>query len=343
MKITREGQVFFPYEPCRDREGALLSLLEGTLPPEAEKELMEHVEHCPGCSSYLKLQEKVDDAFRSCFSPAPGPAAAPASVEMPKKLKVRLSEVRRDKLARWMFELGRVILFQQQEAVDTIHPGGPLVPADECFRKLGNICRISLTDPYLETAGLSGEFVKDSVAFVDSLMRSPSGLLKVENTKEALDRALAVIPDFVPAVKFLGNYHYHVKDFKTCFADYERGLNLVTEKEEKRACYRLLGVASSCRGNYDRVFYYANLAFEIRDSYEIEFDRFVNYCRIGNNIHASECIERMSRKLISKLPTLVDSYAFAVIKKWFIRYDRQLHWRFRNSDNILKAIEFIKR
>ena len=251
MKITREGQVFFPYEPCREREDALLSLLNGTLPAEAERELMEHVEHCPGCSSYLGLQEKVDDAFRACFSPAG--AAVPASLEMPKKLKVKLTEVRRDKLARWLFELGRVILFQQQEAVDTIHPGGPPIPADLCFRRLVTICRTSLEDPYLEAAGLSGDFVKDSLAFVESLRGSPSSLLEVEKTKEALDRALAVIPDFVPAVKFLGNYHYHVKDFKACFSEYERGLNLVTEKEEKRTFYRLLGIASSWRKNFEKV------------------------------------------------------------------------------------------
>ncbi len=315
MKITREGQVYLPDDPCREREKDIFALLHGEIPEEKEKDLLSHLETCAGCKSLLELHEMIDDGLRFYFQSR----TLPPPAELPKKIRLMLSEVRRDQLARWMCDLGRSILYQQTRAVDRIQPWGELLSIGSCVKAIENICRFTLEDQFLKETELQSSLVADCYEFARNLTESPENLFNVNNSKAALDRSLAINPDSMHSVKLLGDYYYLTKDYQSAVNEFKRAVRITNDISEKNSFYLLLCSTMTTQRKYEEAIAFAEKACGICDDYRVDFLRFINYCCMNDNNRAREYIIRMDSRIEATPKCGLNPEAIALISKWFAR------------------------
>jgi tetratricopeptide (TPR) repeat protein len=343
MKVTTEGKAVFPTEPCLGREKMIVAAINGDLAAPEERAILDHVEHCPGCSSFLRLQEKIDDEFRSCFVTLTGRETIDEA--LPERLRIVLGNERKRNLGMWLYNLGRAILFQQPEAVDTIHPVESLIPVDMCYKKLGMFFDVSLKDPLLERTGLTHDLARDCSEFVDRMQASPKELFRVRNAKEAFDRSLAVLPDFVPAVKSIGNYYFIRKDFQSCLCEYNSALSLVSDRFAMWELTVALSAASNNLNDFANAYNYLDRAVEIQESPHIDFHRFVNDVWTRQIDRACASLIRMDRRIVAQSPSSRDHLFIALVAKMFKRKEQFFRETFRTNSKMCrlftKYIEFV--
>ncbi len=331
MRVTREGEVFLPHDPCGDRVETIFAMIHGDLSTPEEKALLAHVEHCPGCASFLELHELIDDEFQSYFSAQK--IATP--IKIPKSVGIQLSLTRKKNLAMWLHELGRAIFFQQPEAVDTFHPGKPPYHPEQCLRAIENVSASALEDPFLREVGISTELVTDCRVFLHDLGMSQERLLYIGNTKEVLDRSLAIEPESVSVLKSLGAYLRFTKDYTLAAHVLGEALRFTRSSEDKRSVSARLALLSQLSGDFSTSFQYLETARKIRYDFSIDFIDFMNYVDLREVDCARESISLMDNKIKTGMLSDDDQISLSLISKWFIRRSDAIAALVSNDSHIL--------
>ncbi len=335
MKITREGEVFLPHDPCRDRVENILALIHGDLSTPEEKVLLAHVEHCPGCASFLELNELVDDEFHSYFT------ARKIIVpnEIPKKVRIQLALTRKKNLAMWLHELGRAIFFQQPKAADSLHPGKQPYKFDKCFIAVENVCASALEDPFLNAADLSIDFVNDCRVFIKNLKKGDGKIFNLESTKEVFDRSLEIDPESVPAIKSLSDYFRITRDFPAEVRELKRATRLVRSVEEKRNLDGRLGMALELMDDLQASFQFIESARRIRYDFRIDFLNFRNYLKLKDVYQARMNLESMDKKIETEILSDLDVISVDLISKWFVKDIKSVSAQMSHDFNIVRIME----
>lgn len=222
MKLTREGQVFYPAEPCDGLEEKILLMQAGGLPDSEEKQLMSHIENCGACKTLYRHYELIDENIRDHLA---GQQNKPPQA-MPKKLRIMLSEASKQHFASRLQELGHSILFQKPEVCDLIRPWTPPQPLDRSVKMLNNSCNSLLKDPFIEEVGIKPDFVEDCQRYLGSLVENPERLMDAESAKETFDRCCAVDPEQIYAIKSKADYFSFKSEFPSAENEYLRLLKL---------------------------------------------------------------------------------------------------------------------
>lgn len=317
MKLTREGQVFYPAEPCEGLEEKILLMQAGGLPDSEEKQLMSHIEKCGACKTLYRHYELIDENIRDHL-------AAQRNIpprSMPKKLRIMLSEASKQHFASRLQELGHSILFQKPEVCDLIRPWTPPQPLDHCVKMLNNSCASLLKDPFIEEVGLKPDFVEDCRRYLGSLVENPERLMDAESAKETFDRSLSVVPDRVLTVKSITEYYLSKYDVLSVVSEYKRLLKLRLNPDQKYKALINLCSNSTSAENYDEAEQSLESAESLSNSAQLYFVKFKLYYMKhkyninGNNLElATENLKAMD-SLIETMD--VDSEDVSLIAKCF--------------------------
>jgi len=334
MKVTREGEVFLPHDPCGDRVDSILAMVQGDLSTPEEKTLLAHVEHCPGCASFLELHELIDDEFHSYFTAKK--VVVPR--EIPKKVGIQLALTRKKNLAMWLHELGRAIFFQQPEAVDRYHPGWEPYSSDRCLKMVENVCASTLTDPFWDEVGLSSRFVADCHVFVHDLGKWQDQKLSLRITKEVLNRSLAVEPESVPVLKSLADYHRFNNDFSSAVSEFKKALEISRSDIERGNLHGSLASLWRRMGDLDSSLHAIELAKQIRNNFNYDFYDFLNYITIRNLQQARECLTLMDKRIETEALSSAELISVTLISKWIFREKENFVSMAARDEEIIKLL-----
>jgi len=334
MEITREGWIVAADPPCRGKEDALLSLSMGSLSAQAAGKLIEHVERCPRCASYLRLREAVDEGFRDCL--LEGREKHPE--EMPRRVRVLLSGTRRKNLGLWLFEVGRALLFQREEAADTINPETEPIALRECLERTGRLLETFLEDPFREEAGLSRKWIEAALGSVRGVKEDPARLLDIEGAIEFLERALFVLPKSGPVFRFLGHCRRLSGNLDEARSLYARSFDRAGTEGEKKTCLLLLAEIHRLKGEFEMSFRSIDLAGGIQDDFETAFHRFMNHCGMRDPARAAEALGGALKKLDSGPPGGIDPRVMSLFGKWILRNGTFLRVFFEGDPRSLERI-----
>lgn len=325
MKLTREGYILYFDEPCKGSEENILLMQAGGLSDPEEKTLMDHIETCEACKALFQHYELIDIAFRDSLT---AQQKYPPPKEMPKKLRIQLSEASKRQLATHLQELGQAILFQRPEVCDFIRPWSELKSLNHCVRMLKNSCASILKDPLIQEVGLKSDFVEDCRQFVQGLMDNPSRFMDAVSAKEALDRSLAVEQERVSTVRSFIEYHISKDDRLSAVSEYKRLLGLKLNPDQK---YKVLINLGSCLihvEKYDEAVRYLDIAESFNPSIWLYFTKFkLYYWKHKLNItgnHIGSAAENL-KAMDSLIETSdADSKSVPLIVKWFNRKNKNI-------------------
>ncbi len=100
------------FNPCADRVESIEKSIREELDQHTLNELAGHIEKCKRCRRYHGFMESVEKGFREheVASSEIGPIGLS---KLPSKLQDEMSEAMKRNLSKWMFELGRGIMYKQ--------------------------------------------------------------------------------------------------------------------------------------------------------------------------------------------------------------------------------------
>lgn len=326
MIVTREGEVFLPHDPCRDKVKNILAMIHGDLSTPEEKDLLAHLEHCPGCASFLELHELIDDEFQSYFTAE----RIVVPTEIPKKVGIQLALTRKKNLAMWLHELGRAIFFQQPEAVDRYHPGRDPYKYDRCIEVVENVCSSTLEDPFLEVVGLSRELVNDCGLLVQELKKCPQKILVIESSKELLDRSLLIEPESVFILKTLSDYFRFTNDYPSAVRELTRALRVSNTKEETWSLHGRLSSLFYSMADFSSSFVAIEKARNICNDFRIDLLNCRNYIKLRDIQKARKSLELMDKKIGQGLLPSFDKISLNLMYKWAAK----------NFDNVISQMAY---
>lgn len=329
MKLTREGLVLYPTEPCEGFEEKILLMQSGGLSDPEEKMLMDHLETCAACKTLFQHYELIDKGIREVLLAQQNHPVK----EMPKKLQIMLSEATKRHFAAQLQELAQSILFQKPEVCDLIRPWSEPRPLELSVVELNKSFTAVLNDPLMQEVGLTPDFVEDSRQFLHGIVENPCRFTDAESAKEAIDRSLSVEPNHVLTIKSLADYHFAKSDSLSEGQEYNRLLSLnIDPKQKARACINLSSNLINERNFSESKKLLNNVDFGMPNFllYFVKFKLFYlehKYNSLGSEIESiAENLHQMD-VLIEETETDLDSVT--LISKWISK----------NQQNLLKNTE----
>lgn len=323
MKITREGEAFYPEDACDGVEEKIISMQMGLLSDSEEKILMEHIETCEACRALHEFEEMIKEGYRFYFETK----ETSIPTKPPKKIRIAKTKFCKQQLISRLQELGNTILFQQSDICDMIRPWSEPKPIKYCTRMLNNTCVALLKDPYVREVGLKPDFIEDCHQFLNDLVNNPTRFFNVESAKEALDRSISVEPDHILSIKSLSDYYLFRLDYQSTIDECKRLLNLGLELQQKYRIYLNLSSNMINTKKYSDALQYLDMAESISPDFRLYFMKFKLHF-LGCYYNASESriesiIDNMARmdSLIDSSET--DSESVSVTAKWIdkIKHD----------------------
>jgi len=334
MNITPDGHASNSDAPCKRFEKPLLAMALGMLPRESTQKIKQHMRLCSRCRLFYRLQGIIGDGMRSYF----GACAVTTPEMIPTSLQLKLSRLRKDSIARWMYEIGRSLLFRHPEAVDTVYVDPGFEAVDGQLRRIENLCRSAKNDPLIGETGLKTGVIDRCIEAIDRIPPLFADNDRDVDAKEFLELSLKIDDSFMPAWKYLGNYHYLQKRFQPCYEAYKKGFELASNATSRWKYNILLSIAASGLGDFEKTREHIDEASAIHDDYQVDFHRFMNHLRKRDIPRASRSLDQLDNRLATTPAEAVDSSSYTIMMKFFVRNQDFLFHRFRNNYSALALV-----
>jgi len=158
--------------------------------------------------------------------------------------------------------------------------------------------------------------------FLHNLVEAPKSFLEVKNSKEALDRALAVDPDQIMVIKSLADYYLFKREYLSVCDEYMRLFRLKMKPHQKHRAYINVSSHFINAQKYSEAQQYLDKAESINPNFQLYFMKFkLHYLKYLFTKNAKNSIEPAIDN-ITKMDALIetteiDVESASLISKWF--------------------------